>query len=826
MNRVSVIFVGALCCIENTATAAEYSFDSKLLSSEGEVIDVSVFNEGGQLPGTYSTDVILNNNYIATEEIYFFNVKNPNGVSVLTPCLSSTKLSSFGVLIENYPMLDKNQINGCADLSAVDGLQAIMNVAKQQLSINVPQIAVRKSLKGIAPESSWDKGINGFRLNYDVNVSHSSTKGSLRQNSDNVFALLQPGGNIGDWRIRNQVTAFKSSYSPVEWNRLSSYAETDVRPFKSTLTLGEKTPSSDIFDPFDFRGVQIATNDRMMPYYFRQYGPVIRGIADKQIRLTVSQNGNVIYSDVLPPGPYAVDDLSVSGQSGELLVTTEDPEGNRRQYTVTWQSPAIAVREKYFRYDALVGEYISPTSNGHEAKVGQLTAIYGLPKNLTVYGGVRTAPDYLSYLTGAGASLGKAGSISFDRTASVSEEGKSVKKGEIQRLRYSGVFNDSKTSVILTGAYSPSVNYRTLSDALSGNCHNADAVCNNGGLRKRFDVNYRQTLPLGLNVYTTYSIQTNHNSSTQSSHGVGFSTFIPSVGYLSADYVENRRVNFSDFNDTDRVISASMNIPFSWHRRQNMSSSWRMQSSSGNMTQDYGVNGSSLDQTLSWNINQSRNLGGDEKSVTSYAFLSMANRYADTELYASGGNGWRQYGGAISGGLVLHSGGLTAGRELGETIALIDADGAKNVAIPREQNVLTDSSGYAIVTSLSPYQVNSIHLDPSTLEEEDDIIQTDLNVVPTSGAIVRASFKNNAGKRILINVSDSKGKPLSFGAVATLHATEIITGIVDEHGQLYMSGMPDEGEVSVKIKNGICKFNFDIKNNTHSSLHIIDSVCL
>ncbi|WP_447884816.1 fimbria/pilus outer membrane usher protein [Serratia fonticola] len=826
MNRVLLIFLGPLFCIENIAIAAQYSFDSELLSSAGEIIDVSIFNEGGQLPGRYTTDVLLNNDYIATEEISFFNVKDANGVSVLTPCLSTTQLSNFGVLTENYPELDNNQSNGCADLLAVDGLSARMNVAKQQLSISVPQIAVRKSLRGIAPESSWDKGINGFRLNYDFNVSHSSTKGDLRQNSDNVFALLQPGVNMGDWRIRNQVTVFKNSSSTAEWNRLSSYAETDVRALKSTFTFGEKSPYSDIFDSFDFRGVQIATNDRMMPYYFRQYGPVIRGIAEEQIRLTVSQNGNVIYSDVLPPGPYALDDLSVSGQSGELLVTTEDPEGNRHQYTVTWQSPAIAVREKYFRYDVLAGEYINPTSNGRSAKVGQLTAIYGLPKNLTVYGGARRAPDYLSYLTGAGASLGKLGSVSFDRTASVSEDEKSVKKGEIHRLRYSGLFNDSKTSVILTGAYSPSVNYRTLSDIVSGNCHNADAVCNSAGFRKRFDVSYRQTLPLGMNIYTTYSVQTNHNSSTNSSRGVGFSTFIPSVGYFSADYVEQRRVNVSDFNDTDRIISASMSIPFSWIRRKNMSSSWRMQSSSGNMVQDYGVNGSSLDQKLNWNINQSRSLDGNEKSLSSYAFLSMVNQYADTELYASGGNQWKQYGGAISGGLVVHSGGLTAGRELGETIAIIDADGAKNVAIPRAQSVFTDSSGYAIVTSLSPYQVNSIHLDPATLEDEDDITQTDLNVVPTSGAIIRASFKNSSGKKIIFHVNDSKGKPLSFGAIAALHASESVTGIVDEHGQLYMSGMPDNGEVRVKIKNATCKFSFDIRENSHSALHTINAVCL
>lgn len=820
-----IIILFTAISVSSDAVAAQYSFDSTLLSASGESIDISVFNEGGQLPGKYVTDILLNNNYITTQEISFSNIKDEEGVNILTPCLNVAQLTGYGILTENYPALDNKQRNGCVDLSAVEGLKARMNVAKQELSINVPQIAVRKALKGIAPESSWDNGIAGFRLNYDVNVSHTSSKGALRQQSDNIFALFQPGINIGEWRIRNQATAVKNSSSAAEWNNLSSYAQRDIRHFKSTLTLGEKSPPSDIFDSFDFRGIQIATNDRMMPYYFREYGPVVRGIAEKQLRITISQNGNVIYSDVLPPGPYALDDLSVSGQSGELLVTTEDPDGNRRQYTVAWQSPAIAVKEKYFRYDALAGEYISPASKDNNAKVGQLTAIYGLPGNLTVYGGMRTAPDYLSYLTGAGASLGDVGSVSIDRTASESEEGGTVKRGEIQRIRYSGLFNDSTTSFILTGSYSPSVNYRTLSDAVAGSCGNADAACNSSGFRKKFDVNYRQTLPLGINVYTAYSYQTNHNHSSFSSRGIGLSTFISSIGYLSADYFEYRRLNFSDSNETDRVITASMSIPLSWIRRQNVSSSLRMLSSSTTMTQDYAVNGSSLDQSLSWNINQSRGSDRDRKSVNSYAFLSMVNQYADTEIYASGGRDWKQYGGGLSGGLLLHSGGMTAGRTLGETIALIDADGAKHVAVPSAQSVFTDASGYAIVTSLSPYQVNAVHLDPATLEAEDDIIQTDLNVVPTSGAIVRASFKNNAGRRVLINVRNQKGEPLPFGAIATLNTSEPVTGIVDEHGQLYMSGMPDQGEVRVKINEGSCRFNVDIREKSAANLYNIDAVC-
>ncbi|MFZ5210270.1 fimbria/pilus outer membrane usher protein [Enterobacter kobei] len=802
----------------------KYTFDADLLGLSSGPADISVFNDGGQLPGTYSTDVIVNNSYIMTEDITFLAKSDITGHSTLFPCLSIEMLSKYGILTDNYPELIDNKTN-CAILSVIQNLSYKMNVATQELNLSVPQVAIRKSLKGIAPIELWDKGINAFRFNYNANISQTSFKNNSDKKSQSLWFMLQPGINFEEWRFRNQSVWQKNASSPSNFSFVSSYAERDLNAVKSQVVIGEKSPSSELFDSFNFRGVMLGTNDRMMPFYYREFGPVIRGVAETQTRVTVSQNGNSLYNEVLPPGPYVIDDLSVIGQSGELLVTTEDISGYRNQNTVVWQSPAIAVKQNYFRYDIMAGEYIPADTQKKNENIAQLTMIYGLPLDMTAYGGVRKTGNFFSYLSGGGISLGKAGSFSLDRTTSVHKDGTYTQRGHLQRFRYSGLYNDSRTSFIATASYSPSNSYRTLDESILEECNVSNTTCGQRGVSKRLDFNMRQTLTQRINVYASYSFYETHNNFKNASSGAGISTLIPYLGYVSGDYFEYRMKDNMGLKKTDRVVSASVNIPLTWFSSQKVASTMRMMSSGNRATYDTGINGSTNDQRFSWNINQLRTVEDKHNNTSTYAYTAMTSKYNDTEMFLSTGNSWEQYGVGIHGGMVMHSKGITASKSLGETIALIDTNGAEHVSIISANDVETDSSGYAVIPYLSPYQINTIEVDPTSLQENDDISQTDINTVPTSGAIVRVSFINQTGNRLLINLKTPSGKKLPFGSIAVVKQKEGTTGIVDENGQLYMSGMPDKGEINVKMSETMCKANYELKEGIKSGLQMLNLYC-
>lgn len=72
-------------------------------------------------------------------------------------------------------------------------------------------------------------------------------------------------------------------------------------------------------------------------------------------------------------------------------------------------------------------------------------------------------------------------------------------------------------------------------------------------------------------------------------------------------------------------------------------------------------------------------------------------------------------------------------------------------------------------------------------------------VVPTKGAVVLAHYATRVGKRALFTVHDSQDKVLPFGAIASIRNTDTaVSGIVDENGTVYLTGLPDTGSLDIQ----------------------------
>jgi outer membrane usher protein len=149
---------------------------------------------------------------------------------------------------------------------------------------------------------------------------------------------------------------------------------------------------------------------------------------------------------------------------------------------------------------------------------------------------------------------------------------------------------------------------------------------------------------------------------------------------------------------------------------------------------------------------------------------------------------------------VVHKGGVTLGQSLGDTAVLVDANGAADVGVASYPGVRTDSRGFAVVPSASPYRSNRIILDPEGLSDQIELKDTVQEVVPTSGALVRASYASQVGIKALITLRDDNEQPLPFGAqVYDLKGREV--GMVGDDGEAYVTGLAAQGELSVKWGN-------------------------
>ncbi|HHL4225140.1 TPA: fimbria/pilus outer membrane usher protein [Escherichia coli] len=161
--------------------------------------------------------------------------------------------------------------------------------------------------------------------------------------------------------------------------------------------------------------------------------------------------------------------------------------------------------------------------------------------------------------------------------------------------------------------------------------------------------------------------------------------------------------------------------------------------------------------------------------------------------------------GCLSGGIIAHADGITFGQPLGDTMVLVKAPGADNVKIENQTGIHTDWRGYAILPFATEYRENRVALNANSLADNVELDETVVTVIPTHGAIARATFNAQIGGKVLMTLKYGN-KSVPFGAIVT-HGENKNGSIVAENGQVYLTGLPQSGQLQVswgKDKNSNC----------------------
>ncbi|HHR6225370.1 TPA: fimbria/pilus outer membrane usher protein, partial [Providencia alcalifaciens] len=308
------------------------------------------------------------------------------------------------------------------------------------------------------------------------------------------------------------------------------------------------------------------------------------------------------------------------------------------------------------------------------------------------------------------------------------------------------------------------------------------------------------------------------SSRTLTGLSVGYSNSFKGVSYgvnYNIDRVKDSRNNWPE----NRQLSFNLSVPFSLftHDRdvQSIYATYSLSHDQNGRTQNNsGLSGSLMDGKLSYGASQS---WGNKGQI---ANTNLNAGYQGDKGSLSGGYSYSNNAQSInmnaSGGVLLHSEGLTLSRSMGDSVALISAPGAEGVSV-NGGTAVTDWRGYAVAPYLSDYNKNSIGLDPSTLPENVDLPQSNTNVYPTKGAVVKASFRTRIGYQVLMTLKQG-AKSVPFGAIATLmsdNSADNMSSIVGDGGQVYLTGLPETGELLVKWGDATaqqCQVNFDLRH--------------
>ncbi|AHF77002.1 Fimbrial biogenesis outer membrane usher protein [Sodalis praecaptivus] len=864
----------ALTLMISAPAAAELYFAPELIAGGAQdVADLSRFTQAGRQPaGTYDVEIYLNNRFVVQRPVTFSVAdgeahntaaaaasaqgqtapqsthgdnrvgkggdeeaspsaekdRENNGAPAvrdihddtgLMACLNKKALRDLGVSINAFPALAAVADDACVSPGRyIPQAYTAFDFQKMRLDISIPQAALQSRPRGWIPPEQWDEGVNAALLSY--RFSGSDNKGRY-SDSRNHYLSLTSGLNLGAWRLRDNSTwrDYSSRYGHERrWQHLNTYARRTVVPWQSELTLGDSTTNGQVFDAVGYRGVQLASDDSMLPDTRRGFAPVIKGTAQGNAQVSIRQNGHVIYQTFVPPGAFTIDDLYPVSSGGDLVVTVTEADGGTQVFTVPYSSVPMLQREGVVKYGVTAGHYRNSSDRYTDPAFAQASVLWGLPHNLTTYGGVQLSDNYRAAALGAGINLGAWGALSADVTqANSTLADGSDHQGQSLRFLYGRSLNQLGTTFQLAGYRYSTQGFHTLDEtALKGmrgwltDGQEVDAegrpvkrpytdyynLYNNK--RERLQVNISQRLGSLGSLYLSGTHQT-YWSGTDASDSLqaGFSGTVGKVSYtLSHSYT---RVNGQPHADQTTWLSLSVPLD-AWlspgditDRRHPLWATASMgRDADGRLTQQTGLSGTALaENNLSWSVAQGygRDAGGSGNASVNYQ-----GTYGNTSAGYSYNRNYRQVNYGAAGGAVLHGGGLTLGQPLGDTNVLVAAPGAAGVPVENGNGIRTDWRGYTVVPYASVYRQNRVALDSSQLDDYTEIDNTVTRVVPTRGALVKANFKARSGARALLTLTRG-GRPLPFGATVSSGDN---SGIVGDDGQVYLSGLPNAGVLTAQ----------------------------
>ena len=745
-------------CSQPFAAQADLYFNPRFLADDpAAVADLSGFEKGQEVPpGTYRVDIYLNNGYMTTRDVTFQADAQGHGLS---PCLTRGQLASMGVDTGRVTGMAALDSTACVPLTTlISEATTRFDVGQQRLYLTVPQAFMGSHARGYIPPELWDNGITAGLVNYNFtgNNVHNTTGGNSRY----AYLNLQSGLNFGPWRLRDNSTWSYSSGGSASsnenrWQHVNSWLERDIISLRSRLTLGDSYTNGDVFDGINFRGAQLASDDNMLPDSQKGFAPVIHGIARGTAQVSVKQNGYEIYQSTVPPGPFTIDDLYAAGNGGDLQVTIKEADGTRQVFSVPWSTVPVLQREGHTRFALTAGEYRSGNNQQETPDFFQSTAMHGLPAGWTLYGGTQLADRYRAFNLGVGKNMGYFGALSLDITqANATLPDDSEHQGQSVRFLYNKSLDETGTNLQLVGYRYSTRGYYNFADTTYRRMSGYSVETQDGVI---------QVKPKFTDYYNL----------AYSKRGKVQLSVTQQLGRTATLYLSGSHQTYWGTDDADEQLQAGLNAAVD-------DINWSL---SYSLTKNAWQQG--RDQMLAVNVNIpfSHWLRSDSRSVWRHASASYSLSH-DLNGYG------------VSGGVLAHANGITLSQPLNDTVVLVKAPGAGGVKVENQTGVRTDWRGYAVLPYATEYRENRVALDTNTLADNVDLDDAVVSVVPTHGAIVRASFNAQVGMKILMTLTH-RGKPVPFGALATSDSNQS-GSIVADNGQVYLSGMPLAGKVRVK----------------------------
>lgn len=677
---------------------------------QGTQVVPAVLKPGLTLPsGQYYVDVVVNNENTGKTRLTITPEEEKAGMLSLSP--EWLKNAGVPVRLDNYASEFSAQA-GCYQLARDPYTRVDFNYGNQALIFSIPQV----NIIGRTDPSQWDYGVNAFRLQYQGNMITQNNNGTSASGSADLSV------NLGRWVVSSSMNGSRN---------------TDGRT--------------------DF-AVRDAT--------------LISGVATSTSRITITQNGYTMYSRVVQPGPYELNDVRPVG-NGDLEVTVEDANGRKTvtRYPVT-TLPTL-LRPGELQYDLSVGR---KTSGSVAYGLGSTTLSSAtIMHNKYRAGGVNLTQ-----------SLGAFGALSFGGALSRAEyDNGQTKRGHSISAKYAKSFADT-TNLHLMAYHYQSRGYVEFAD------FDPTDRYTRYNQKSRYEMQLTQRLPGSVSLGLTGWREDYWNQPGQSvgvNMNTGFSLSDDVSVMVNAGYSRYPYRSRDDYSG-----SLMVSIPFTVAGGRHYSSSSVGYSRYGG-TQFQTSASASPNERMSYNVTAQ---ASDKGACSASASLNYGFDAVQTNIGISQGRGSTSLNAGFSGSVVATAeSGLLLTRNQSSTMGMVQVPGVAGVRFNNSPE--TNSRGYTVV-SLSDYSQNRIDINMENVPDNLELDVTSYSVVPTEKAVVYREFGANYVKRYFLQMKDRQGRLLSGGDAKTEQGLD--AGFIARNGVLSMSLLSEPKEVKVSLGGG------------------------
>lgn len=788
-STLSVLILGLMMPVTKSRADDEIQFNTDVLDTQDKNnIDLSHFSRRGYvMPGDYTFTIMVNKDILREEQIMVY-AEGENGKESLI-CLTPDQLSRFNLKTSVMDDLRWLRDGECLDKSSLEGLDMRVDLAKDTLYLAIPQAWLEYTAPNWDPPSRWDDGIPGVIADYNLNMqAQQNQTGSDTQSISGTGVF---GANLGPWRARADWQT--------NWNKRDGNTDKDfsfsryylyraIPSLKAKLTVGEDYLSSDIFDTFRFSGVSLNSDLSMLPPSLRGYAPEVTGISRSGGKVTISQQGRVLYETQVAAGPFRIQELN-DAVSGTLDVRVEELDGSVQVFQVTTASVPYLTRPGAVRYKLAAGK---PSEWGHSMTGPVFTsgeASWGVANGWTLYGGSVLGGDYNALSAGIGRDLFILGALAFDVTqsrASLPSEG--TLSGTSYRVSYSKTFDEYDSQVTFAGYRFSERDFMSMSEYLdtrygSGTSHSP---------KEKYTVSFNKRFrDLGLSTYLNYSHQTYWNSADNDRLSLSLSRYIDIGPFKNMSVsLTAYRSEYYSLKDDGAYISLSLPIG------NGTSLSYGATINRTDNTHRVSYYGR-VDEHNSFQVSS----GLSRSGPTAYGYYTWQGDSSQVQANASYQSGsYSALGMNLTGGLTMTPEGGAAHRSnaRGGSRVLVDTAGVSGVPIKGfGASVKTNHFGKAVIADVNSYYRNPIRIDVDKLNDNADVTRSVSQATLTEGAIGYRQFDVIAGGKAMAFIRKADGTFPPFGA-SVVNDKNQETGVVNDEGSVWLSGIQSDGKMTVK----------------------------